>query len=299
VNVEGIDGQVMERRKVITAGAVTHSNRGPVILIMHQYAHSGKGHSIHSSPQLEWNGVDVDDKSARVGGKQRLVTFDSFSIPINIRRGLPYIDMRPHTDQEWEELPHVLLTEDANWDPTHMDHEQGDNPAWYEQQDDPPLLNSDFDLCGDYHHRIVYKSDLTSDTYTPTGRILVHENDVFFDTPGDLLMLTPTSTMTLTLILRRLPTIVSSGLMLIAMSAVRMQILMQILVQVTMDHARYQRHHVIMMPFVLVSPGFQPTSSRRLSRSPPSMQGCPSIPSFANISSLPILLSTYDDMMNR
>jgi hypothetical protein len=53
------------------------------------------------------------------------------------------------------------------------------------QQDDPPLLNSDFDLCGDYRHRIVYKSDLTSDTYTPTGRVLVHENDVFFDAPGD------------------------------------------------------------------------------------------------------------------
>jgi hypothetical protein len=66
-----------------------------------------------------------------------------------------------------------------------MDHEQGDNPAWYEQQDDPPLLNSNFDLCGDYRHRIVYKSDLTSDTYTPTGQILVHEDDVFFDTPGD------------------------------------------------------------------------------------------------------------------
>jgi hypothetical protein len=141
---------------------------------MHQYAHSGKGHSIHSSPQLEWNGVDVDDKSACVSGKQGLVTFDSFSIPINIRCG-----------QEWEELPHVLLTEDANWDPTHMDHEQGDDPARYKQQDDPPLLNSDFDLCGDYRHRIVYKSGLTSNMYTPTGRILVHENDVFFDTPGD------------------------------------------------------------------------------------------------------------------
>jgi hypothetical protein len=60
----------MERRRLITAGSVTHSNRGPVILIMHQYAHSGKGHSIHSSPQLEWNGVNIDDKSARVGGKQ-------------------------------------------------------------------------------------------------------------------------------------------------------------------------------------------------------------------------------------
>jgi hypothetical protein len=91
---------------------------------------------------LEWNGVDVDDKSARVGGKQRLVTFDGFSIPINIRRGLPYIDMCPHTDQEWEELPHVLLTEDTNWDPTHMDHEQGDDPAWYEQQDDPPFIRN-------------------------------------------------------------------------------------------------------------------------------------------------------------
>jgi hypothetical protein len=66
-----------------------------------------------------------------------------------------------------------------------MDHEQGDDPAWYEQQDDPPLLNSDFDLCGVYRHRIVYKSDLSSDAYTPTGRILVHDDDVFFDTQGD------------------------------------------------------------------------------------------------------------------
>jgi hypothetical protein len=70
VNVEGIDGHVMEQCRLVSAGAVTHSNRGPVILIMHQYAHSGKGHSIHSSPQLEWNGIDVNDKSARVSGKQ-------------------------------------------------------------------------------------------------------------------------------------------------------------------------------------------------------------------------------------
>jgi hypothetical protein len=70
VSVEGIDGHVMKWCRLVTAGAVTHSNRGPMILIMHQYAHSGKGHSIHSSPQLEWNGVDIDNKSARVIGKQ-------------------------------------------------------------------------------------------------------------------------------------------------------------------------------------------------------------------------------------
>jgi hypothetical protein len=60
----------MEWHRLITAGAVTHSNRGPVIFIMHQYAHSGKGHFIHSSLQLEWNSVNVDDMSARIGGKQ-------------------------------------------------------------------------------------------------------------------------------------------------------------------------------------------------------------------------------------
>jgi hypothetical protein len=70
VNVAGINGHIMERCRLITAGAVTHSNCGPVILIMHQYAHSRKGHSIHSLPQLEWNGVNIDDKSAQVGGKQ-------------------------------------------------------------------------------------------------------------------------------------------------------------------------------------------------------------------------------------
>jgi hypothetical protein len=60
----------MERRRLVTAGVVTLSDGGPMILIMHQYAHSRKGHSIHSSPQLEWNGVNINDKSARVGGKQ-------------------------------------------------------------------------------------------------------------------------------------------------------------------------------------------------------------------------------------
>jgi hypothetical protein len=66
-----------------------------------------------------------------------------------------------------------------------MDHEQGDDPAWYDRPDDPPLLNSDFDLCGDYRHRIVYKSNLSSDAYTPNGRILVHDDNVFFDIQED------------------------------------------------------------------------------------------------------------------
>jgi hypothetical protein len=250
---------------------------------------------------LEWNGVDIDDKSARVSGKQRLVTFDGFSIPINIRRGLPYIDMCPHTDQEWEKLQHVLLTEDANWDTTHMDHEQVDDPAWYEQQDDPPLLNSDFDLCGDYRHHIVYKSDLTSDTYTPTGRILVHENDVFFDTPGDEAFVDAHSNEH-----DDTDVDIEAATDCCVFWANAHRYVCSTNADPDADthpshHGprKISEHHVIMMPFILVLPGFQPTSSRRLSRSPPSMHGCPSIPSFANILSLPILWSTYDDMMNQ
>jgi hypothetical protein len=74
----------MTKWHLVTAVAITEMNQGPIILIMNQYAHSGKGHSIHSSPQLEWNQVDVDDKSRCVGGKQRLLTLDGFSIPMNI-----------------------------------------------------------------------------------------------------------------------------------------------------------------------------------------------------------------------
>jgi hypothetical protein len=55
VNVEGIDRHIMERRRLVTAGAVTHSNRGPVILIMHQYAHSGK--ATPSILHHNWNGT--------------------------------------------------------------------------------------------------------------------------------------------------------------------------------------------------------------------------------------------------
>jgi hypothetical protein len=58
VNVEGIDGHVMERRRLITAGAVTHSNHGPMILIMHQYDHSGKG-------QMEMKNKGVPERDGK------------------------------------------------------------------------------------------------------------------------------------------------------------------------------------------------------------------------------------------
>ena len=194
VNVEGIDGHVMSKRRLVTAGAVAESNRGPVILIMHQYALSGKGHLIHSSPQLEWNSVEVDDKSRRVGGLQRILTLDGYSLPLNIRRGLPYLDMRPFKDDEWEgpnSLPHVFLTKPDDWDPSVLDLEQSNNEDWFDSEHDPPLLNPDFDLHGDYRHRVISKADASvvtlpmHDGELRLESILVHEHDVYFDTRSD------------------------------------------------------------------------------------------------------------------
>jgi len=66
VNIEGIDDHVMERRPIVMAGATVELNCGPVILIMNQYAHASKGHTIHSSPQMEYYGLSVDEKSRKV-----------------------------------------------------------------------------------------------------------------------------------------------------------------------------------------------------------------------------------------
>jgi len=110
VNIEGRDDHVMEQQPVVTAGATVKLNRGTVILIMNQYAHARKGHTIHSSLQMEYYSLNVDEKSRKVRGLQRITINDGYVFTVNIRCGLPYLDMRPFTDKEWEELPHITIT---------------------------------------------------------------------------------------------------------------------------------------------------------------------------------------------
>ena len=76
VHVQGIDNHQLNNIPIVTAGGVLNTQRGEVIAIYHQYAYTGKGSSIHSSGQLEWNANIVCDKSVRVGGKQRIMTPD-------------------------------------------------------------------------------------------------------------------------------------------------------------------------------------------------------------------------------
>ena len=136
VNIQGIDNHRINAIPIVTAGGVINTQKGPVIAIMHQYAYTGKGKSIHSCAQMEAHKQTVHDKS----GKQRIETLDGYVIPLNIRSGLPYMSIRPYTNKEWDILPHVILTADVDWDPTIIDCEIEDGEEWFDTMQDLPGL---------------------------------------------------------------------------------------------------------------------------------------------------------------
>jgi hypothetical protein len=152
---------------IVTAGAVARSQRGDVILIMHQYAyHPQQGRSIHSSCQLESFANDVNDKSIHIpGGLQCIQTVDGYVFPLSIRDGLPYLGMRPCTDVEYESLPHVILTSDVDWDPQVLDFDIDDNDDWYDTISDNVNHSELFDAFGYYKGRTTGLEVSSADTW--------------------------------------------------------------------------------------------------------------------------------------
>ena len=63
---------------IVQCTALVNTNHGIVNLIMNEYAYYGKGHTIHSSGQIELHTNTVDDKSVQVGGQQRIITIDGY-----------------------------------------------------------------------------------------------------------------------------------------------------------------------------------------------------------------------------
>jgi hypothetical protein len=71
VHIQGIDDHMIKDVPIGTVGAVVNTQRVEVIAIMHQYAYTGKGGTIHSSGQLKWCGNDVNNHSIKIeGGRQ-------------------------------------------------------------------------------------------------------------------------------------------------------------------------------------------------------------------------------------
>jgi hypothetical protein len=71
VHIQGIDDHMIKDVPIGTVGAVVNTQHGEIIAIMHQYAYTGKGGTVHSSSQLEWCGNNINNCSIRIdSGRQ-------------------------------------------------------------------------------------------------------------------------------------------------------------------------------------------------------------------------------------
>ena len=127
-----------------------------------QYAYHGKGQTIHSSRQIEWyKGNIVHDRSLKVGGAQHVRTLDGYVLRVNIDNGLPYISQVPHTQEEFDELPHIIFSSSGEWDPTVLDNKLSSQPNWFDivknDTEDGYLRTSPFDAHGNYIYRYPHQ----------------------------------------------------------------------------------------------------------------------------------------------
>ena len=110
--VTGIDSHELQGLdvNVVQCAALVETNHAIVNLIMNEYACYGKGHTIHSSGQIEWFKNSVGDRSVQVGGKQRICTIDGYAMPLTCRGGLMYLSiLGKSTDKDLERYPAVHL----------------------------------------------------------------------------------------------------------------------------------------------------------------------------------------------
>ena len=139
-DVTGIADNAVRNIPIGTCAGLVESVTGPIIIIMHQYAHHGEGNTVHSVNQMLDFGVEVDPVPKRFGGKQRIRTSSGHVIPLNIRNGLAYMDMSRPTEKDMDDLEHVFLTSDVTWNPDLIDDE-------YLIED---VQTSELDLVPDY-----------------------------------------------------------------------------------------------------------------------------------------------------
>ena len=182
--VTGIDSHELQGLDVVQCAALVETNHGIVNLIMNEYACYGKGHTIHSSGQVEGFKNSVDDRSVQVGGKQRICTIDGYSMPLTCRGGLMYLSIlgKP-TDKDLERYPAVHLTGPHEWDPSVLDytHPSADGePPWSNDSDERSAFDPNFDECGDYTQRAIQTLSILDDsssTLTPCPPFMANQHE--------------------------------------------------------------------------------------------------------------------------
>ena len=181
---------------MVQCAALVQTNHGMVNLIMNEDAYYGRGHSIHSSGQIEWYTNIVDDKSVQVGGQQRIVTIAGYSMPLVCKGGLMYVQLQGiPTDPDLQNFPSLHLTSPHEWDPSVLDYEHPENneePNWAIDPNENFQFDPNFDEFGDYVNRSLSILDILDETpkLLPIHNLLVNKH-VFQQTPVDYEKLRP------------------------------------------------------------------------------------------------------------
>jgi hypothetical protein len=151
-DVSGIAENDLTDLGIGTFAALIETTEGEIIGLFSQYADYGTGKSVHSSSQMRDFGLDVNDVARRYhDGLQRIVTPEGHAIPLKIRNGLAYMDMRPPTDETLATIPQVMFTADMPWDPSKVDDEYND---WGELPDPPGLTDTGDEIFFDRDQEI-------------------------------------------------------------------------------------------------------------------------------------------------
>ena len=154
IDITGINNHQMTDLRIGTAAGKVITQRGPAIVLMHEYALWGHGPSIHSSIQLEHAKIKVDDRSMHLGGTQSLTSPCGHTIPLDIIDGLPYMKMTVPTDTELEQYPHITLTIDKKWDSHVYDKHLSNDLDWHNTVQKIRIgeQHIPFDMDGKYKH---------------------------------------------------------------------------------------------------------------------------------------------------
>jgi hypothetical protein len=116
--VSGIGNSELTNLRLSTVAGLIHTTDGPIIGVLHQYAHLGVGNTIHLCNQMRSWGVTVDDVPRTFGGKQRIVTSNGrFVIPLSVSGGLTYLSMQAPAEEDLDTFEWVPFTADNEWDP--------------------------------------------------------------------------------------------------------------------------------------------------------------------------------------
>ena len=160
--VTGIDSHELQGLDVVQCAALVETNHGIVNLIMNEYACYGKGHTIHSSGQIEWFKNSVDDRRCPSWSKTKDLHHGWLCHAIDLQRW-PHVPLYPWlpTDKDLERYPTVHLTGPHEWDPSGLDytHPSGDGePPWLNDPNERFAFYPNFDEFGDYTQRAIQLS---------------------------------------------------------------------------------------------------------------------------------------------